>query len=66
MHPFEDVQGYAGFTAQRLERVCGPLARDIHSLYALQSRTVSRLPGYAILNAPRFKTRALEGFLCTQ
>ena len=65
MHPFEDVQGYAGFTAQNFWRVCGPLPKA--PTLCMRSNTGPYpIQGYPILNAPRLMTRALEGLLCTQ
>jgi hypothetical protein len=60
MHLFE-AAGLCRAHRLKVLRVCGPLARDSHSLYAPQCSTK-----YPILNAPRFETRALEGLLCMQ
>ena len=65
MHPLEGVRGNVGLTARKLKRVRGPPPDAGLSVCARMRHTIPFL-GYPILNAPRFETGALEGFLCTQ
>lgn len=44
-----------------VRRVCGPLP---NAITLVMRPNAAR--GIRFLNAPRFETRALEGFLCTQ
>ena len=58
MHPFEDVQGQAGFAAL-ITRVCAsPLARCSRSLYAPQSSTQ-----YLIFECASFCCRSAGGYV---
>jgi hypothetical protein len=61
MHPFENVQGKAGFSARKSGVCAARLPMQSLSVCAPIEHTVSEL-----MNAPRFETRALEGLLCTQ